>query len=59
MKPKATNCSNHRTISPVTHTTEPLTRTLKRRTESKIVKYLKKITLDLEEEKELEMQMEC
>jgi hypothetical protein len=50
--PKATKCSNHHTISLITHTAKIVVRILRRRIERK---YLKKISSDLEEKKELGM----
>jgi hypothetical protein len=57
-KSKATKCSDYHTISPIKHTTRPVARTLQR-TERKIANYVEKISLDLAEKKELEMQLEC
>ena len=52
-KTQATKCSDHRTISLIAHTAK----ILRRRTERKMRMYLEKISLDLEEEKELGMQL--
>jgi len=58
-KPQATKCNDHRTISLITHTAKIVTKILRRWIEKKLRKYLEKISLDLEEEKELEMQLGC
>jgi hypothetical protein len=58
-KPKATKCSDHRTISLIAHTAKILANILRRRIERKIVYYLEKISLDVEGEKELRMQWRC
>ena len=52
-KTQATKGSDHRTISLIAHTAK----ILRRRTERKMGMYLEKISLDLEEEKELGMQL--
>jgi hypothetical protein len=54
-KTQATKCSDHRTISLLHIQQRYLEEELKR----KLRKYFKKISLDLEEEKELEMQLGC
>jgi hypothetical protein len=58
-KPKATKCSDHRTISIIAHVAKIVARILRRRIERKIEDALGKISLDLEEEKELGMQLGC
>ena len=58
-KPKATKCSNHRTISLIAHTAKIVANILRRRIERKIDYYLEKISLDVEGEKELRMQLRC
>ena len=55
-KPQATKCNDHRTISLIAHTAKIVTKIL-RRIEKKIEEVLGEISLDLEEEKELEMQL--
>jgi hypothetical protein len=54
--PKATKCSDHCTISRIAHTAKIVVRVLRKRIEGKIEK---EINLDLEEEKELGMQLGC
>jgi hypothetical protein len=56
-KPEATKCSDHRTISLVEYTAKIATRIL-RRTEKKLRMSSKEISLDLEEKKKLQMQLE-
>ena len=56
-KTQATKCSDHRTISLIAHTAKILAKILRRRIEGKLRLYLEKISLDLEEEKELGMQL--
>jgi len=58
-KPQAIKCNDHHTISLIAHTAKIVTKILRRRIEKKIEKYLEKISLDLEEEKELVMQLGC
>ena len=58
-KPQATKCNEHRTISLNAHTAKIVTNMLRKRLKRKLRKYLEKISLDLEEEKELEMQLGC
>jgi hypothetical protein len=58
-KPQATKCGDHRTISLIAHTTKIVAKILRRRIEKKILMYSEKISLDLEEEKELGMQLGC
>ena len=58
-KPQATKCSDHRTISLIAHTAKIVAKILRRRIEKKMRMYAEKISLDLEEEKELEMQLGC
>ena len=56
-KSKATKYSDHRTVSLNAHSAKMVARILRRRIERKIEMYLEKISLDLEEEKELGMQL--
>jgi len=56
-KTQATKYSDHRTISLITHTAKKIAKILRRRIERKIEAVLEKISLDLEEEKELGMQL--
>ena len=56
-KPQATKCSNYCTISLIAHTAEVVARIFRRRIESKLRMYLENISLDLEEKKELKMQL--
>ena len=56
-KTQATKCSDHRTISLIAHTAKIIAKILRRRIERKLRLYLEKIRLDLEEEKELGMQL--
>jgi len=56
-KSQATKCSEHRTISLIVHTAKIVTKILRRRIEGKLRMYSEKISLDLEEEKELRMQV--
>ena len=58
-KTQATKCNDHRTISLIAHTAKIVVRTLRRRIERKLNIYLQKVSLDLEEEKELGMQLGC
>jgi hypothetical protein len=58
-KPKATKCSDHRIISFIAHTAKIVARILRRRIERKLRMYLDKISLGLEEEEELGMQLRC
>ena len=55
-KTQATKCSNHCTISLIAHTAKILRRRIERKIERL---YLEKISLYLEEEKELGMQLGC
>jgi hypothetical protein len=57
--PKAIKSSDHRTISLITHTAEIVLRIPRRRMKGKPRMHLEKISLDLEEEKELQMQSGC
>ena len=57
-KPQATKCSDHRTISLIAHTAKIVARILKG-LKVKLRMYSEKISLDLEEEKEIRMQMGC
>ena len=56
-KTQATKCSNHHTISLFAHTAEITAKILRSRLERKLRMYLEKISLDLEEEKKLGMQL--
>ena len=56
-KMQATKCSDHRTISLIAHTAEIIAKILRRRIERKIENVLEENSLDLEEEKELGMQL--
>jgi hypothetical protein len=58
-KSKATKCSDHRTISIIAHAAKTIARILGRRIQRKLRTRLEKISLDLEEEKELGMQLGC
>jgi len=54
-KPQATKCSDHRTISLITHTAKIVAKILKGGLKRKLRMYSAKISLDLEEEKKLGM----
>ena len=56
-KTQVTKCSNHRTVSLTAHTAKIIAKILRRRIERKIEAVLEKISLDLEEENELGMQL--
>jgi hypothetical protein len=58
-KSQSTKCSDHRTISLIAHTAKTVTKLFRRRIEERLRMYSEKISLDLEEEKELEMQLGC
>jgi hypothetical protein len=59
-KPNATKCSDHRTIRLIAHTAKIVAMILRRRRiEKKNEGALEKISLDLEEEKELGIQLGC
>jgi len=58
-KPKATQCSHHHTITLLTHTTKIVVRILRRGFEREIEDVLGEDQLDLEQEKEVEMQLRC
>ena len=58
-KPQATKCSDHCTISLIAHTAKIVAKILERRIEKKLRMYSEKISSDLEEEKELGMQLGC
>ena len=58
-EPQATKCSDHRTISLIAHTTKIVARYLEEGLKRKLRMYSEKISLDLEEEKELGMQLGC
>jgi hypothetical protein len=54
-KTQATKCSDHRTTSGITHTAKIVAKVLRRSIKVKLRMYLEKISLDLEEGKELWM----
>jgi hypothetical protein len=58
-KPKATKCSDHHTISLITHAVKIVAGYLEEGLKERLRMRLEKISLDLEEEKELEMQLGC
>jgi hypothetical protein len=58
-KPKATHSSDHCTISLITHTAKTAVRILEEGLKRKLRTYLEKMSLDLEDEKELQMQLRC
>jgi hypothetical protein len=58
-KPQATKRNDHCTISLIAHTAKIVAKILRRRIEKKIRMYSEKISLDLEKEKELVMQVVC
>ena len=58
-KPQATKCSDHRTISLITHTAKIVAKILKGGLKRKLRMYSVKISLDLEEKKELGIQLGC
>jgi hypothetical protein len=58
-KSQATKCSDHRTISLIAHTAKIVAKVLRRRIEIKLKMYSEKVSLDLQEEKELGMQLGC
>jgi hypothetical protein len=58
-KPKATKCSDPRTISIIAHTAKIVAWILRRRIERKTEDALGEDRLDLEEEKKLVMQLGC
>ena len=58
-KPQATKCSDHRTISLIAHTAKIVSKILEEGLKRKLRMYSEKISLDLEEEKELGMQLGC
>jgi hypothetical protein len=57
-KTKDLKSSDHCAISSIAHAAEILVILLKRRIEGKLRRYVEKISLDLEEEQELGMQLE-
>ena len=57
--PQATKRIDHRTISLIAHIAKIAAKILRRRVEKKIEIYSEKISLDLEEEKELGMELGC
>jgi len=58
-EPQATKCSDHRTISHIAHTAKIVAKIFRRRIERKIEDVSEKIRLDLEDEKELGVQLGC
>ena len=58
-KPQATKCSDHRTIRLIAHTAKIVAKILEEGLKRKLRMYAEKISLDLEEEKELGMQLGC
>jgi LPS O-antigen subunit length determinant protein (WzzB/FepE family) len=58
-KPQATKCSDHCTVSLIAHTAKTVAKILRRRIERKIEDVLREDQFDLEEEKELRMQLGC
>jgi hypothetical protein len=57
--PQATKRIDHRTISLIAHIAKIAAKIFRRTVEKKIEIYLEKISLDLEEEKELGMELRC
>jgi hypothetical protein len=57
-KTQATKCSDHRTISLIAHTAKAEARYLEEGLKGKLRMYLEKISLDLEVENEIRMQLE-
>ena len=58
-KPKATKCSDHHTISRITHTARRVASILRSRIVRKLSKYVGKISLKIEQEKELWVPLGC
>jgi len=58
-KPQATKCTDHCTISLIAHTAKIVAKILRRRIEGKLRMYSENMSLDLEEEKELRVQLGC
>ena len=58
-KPQVTKFSDHRTVSLIAHTAKIVAKILRRRIQRKLRMYSKKISMDLEEEKEQGMQLGC
>ena len=58
-KPQATKCSDHCTFSLITHAAKMVAKYLEEGLKRKLRMYSEKISLDLEEEKELGMQLGC
>jgi hypothetical protein len=58
-KPKATKCSDHCTVSLITHIAKTAVRMFRIRTERKLRMCSEKISFKLEKEKELKMQSGC
>jgi hypothetical protein len=56
-KKQAIKCSDNHIISLIAHTAKIIAKILRRRIERKLRMHLEKISLDLEEEKELGMQL--
>jgi hypothetical protein len=58
-KPKATKCCDHRTISLIAQTAKTAASILRSRIERKLSKYVEKISLNIEQEKELWNPLGC
>ena len=58
-KPIATKCSDHHTVSLITHTAKRVAIILRSRIERKLSKYVEKISLNIEQEKELWSPLVC
>jgi ribulose 1,5-bisphosphate synthetase/thiazole synthase len=59
-KPKARKCTDHRRIGLTAHAAKVVASVIRRRRSEKQIEDVHgKISLDLEKEKELEMQLEC
>ena len=56
-KTQATKCSDYRTVSLIAHTAKIIAKYLEEGLKGKLRMYLEKLSLDLEEEKELGMQL--
>jgi hypothetical protein len=54
-KPKATKCSDHRTTNLIANTAKRVARILRRGLKGRLRMYSEKISLDLEDEKEIGM----
>jgi len=58
-KSQATKCNDHHTISLIAHRAKIVTKIHRIRIEKKIRMYSEKISLDLEQQRELAMQLVC